>query len=66
MKGNSMQDEKISISLTVGQWNLVLSALGARPFAEVNDVVYSVKHQAEEQIAAKAAEAVTEPEAEAA
>jgi len=59
-----MQDEKIRVSLTVGQWNLVLGALGTRPFAEVNEVIYSVKHQAEEQIAAKAAAA--EPEAEAA
>jgi hypothetical protein len=59
-----MQNEKISVSLTVEQWNLVLNALGTRPFAEVNEIVYSVKRQAEEQIGAKAAAA--EPEAEAA
>ena len=61
-----MQGLNISISLTVEQWNLVLNALGNRPFAEVNDVIYSVKRQAEEQIAAKAVEASAEPEAEAA
>ena len=61
-----MQSEKISVSLTVEQWNLVLGALGTRPFAEVNEVIYSVKRQAEEQIAAKAVETSAEPEAEAA
>ena len=45
-----MESMSISINLTVAQWNVVLNALGGRPFAEVNDLINAIKTQAEAQI----------------
>ena len=59
-----MENLPIDIKLTLGQWNLVLNALGQRPFAEVNEVIMAIKEQGEKAVAAAApvadAEAVEE------
>jgi len=43
----------VTITLTVDEANYVLAALGARPFAEVADLITRVKAQAEAQLAPK-------------
>jgi len=40
----------ITITLTIDETNYVLSALGSRPFAEVADLVFKIKNEAESQI----------------
>ena len=42
-----MENLPINITLNLGQWNLVLNALGQRPFAEVNEVISAIKAQGE-------------------
>jgi len=49
-----MENLPIDIKLTLGQWNLVLNALGQRPFAEVNEVIMAIKEQGEKAVAAAA------------
>jgi hypothetical protein len=49
-----MENLPIEIKLTLGQWNLVLNALGQRPFAEVNEVIMAIKAQGEAAVAAAA------------
>jgi len=51
-----MEQVSISITLTVAQWNVVMNALGQRPFAEVADIIGNIKAQADEQLAPKANE----------
>jgi hypothetical protein len=50
-----MENEKISVTLTVAQWNIVMQALGERPFAQVAALIQEVKTQADAQLAEKAA-----------
>ena len=42
-----MENMTINIALTLNQWNLVLNALGQRPFAEVNEIITAIKAQGE-------------------
>lgn len=49
-----MEEKKISIELTVVGWNIVMNALGARPFAEVADVIADIRGQANTQLQAGA------------
>jgi hypothetical protein len=42
----------VSITLTVEEANYVLAALGARPFAEVADLITKIKKEAEDQLKA--------------
>ena len=46
-----MENMAINITLTLGQWNLVLNALGGRPFAEVNEIITAIKAQGEQAVA---------------
>lgn len=56
-----MENLPIDIKLTLGQWNVVLNALGQRPFAEVNEVISAIKAQGERAVSeAKDAVEVTE------
>jgi len=48
--------------MTVAQWNVVMNALGQRPFAEVAEIVGVIKTQAESQLASKAVEESTQAE----
>ena len=41
---------KVTITLTVEEANYVLGALGARPFAEVADLIAKIKKEAEDQL----------------
>ncbi len=51
-----MEQMSVSITMTVAQWNVVMNALGQRPFAEVTDIVVNIKAQADQQLAPKAAD----------
>jgi hypothetical protein len=42
----------VSITLTVDEANYVLAALGARPFAEVAELITKIKQDAENQLKA--------------
>ena len=56
-----MEQVSISITLTVAQWNVVMTALGQRPFAEVVDIIGNIKAQADQQLAPKTNEAPEAP-----
>ena len=45
-----MENKSISIELPIAAWNIVMNALGARPYAEVVEVIAAVKQQAEGQL----------------
>lgn len=47
-----MEDQKLTIELTVAQWNGILSILGQRTFAEVAGVIGEIKVQADAQLSA--------------
>jgi hypothetical protein len=46
-----MEDRNLSITLPVAAWNVVMNALGQRPFAEVAELISAIKKQADEQLA---------------
>jgi len=48
-----MEQVSISITLTVAQWNVVMNALGQRPFSEVADIIGNIKAQADQQLVPK-------------
>lgn len=50
-----MENEKLSITLTIAQWNVVMQALGERPFAQVSGLINEIKTQADAEIASKQA-----------
>ena len=45
-----MEDQKLTIELTVAQWNGILAVLGQRPFAEVAGIISDIKNQADWQL----------------
>jgi len=55
-----MEDQKLTIELTVGQWNGILAVLGQRPFAEVAGVISDIKVQADSQLSLEASIAASE------
>lgn len=46
-----MENKDVSITLPVAAWNVVMNALGQRPFAEVAELITLIKKQAEDQLA---------------
>jgi hypothetical protein len=46
----------INLSLTVEQVNLILAALGQRPYVDVADLIHRIKIDAEAQLAPKPSE----------
>jgi len=46
-----MENKEVSIVLPVQAWNVVMNALGQRPFLEVADLIAKIKQQAENQLA---------------
>lgn len=42
--------DNISISLPAQAWNVILNALGQRPFVEVTDLIAELKKQADAQV----------------
>jgi hypothetical protein len=42
--------ENLSITLPVQAWNVILNALGQRPYAEVMELVAELKKQADAQV----------------
>lgn len=47
--------ENITITLPVNAWNVIMNALGQRPFAEVVDLIAEIKKQGEAAIIAPTA-----------
>lgn len=45
-----MENKEISIPLTVAQWNVIMGALGTRPFLEVADLINEIKAKAASQM----------------
>lgn len=45
--------EKISITLSVNEWNVVMAAIGDRPFVQVAALIQEIKSQADAAIAAQ-------------
>lgn len=43
-------ENNVKIELPVNAWNIVMTALGQRPFVEVSDLITEMKKQAEPQI----------------
>lgn len=43
-------DKSVSIDLQVSDWNVVMNALGGRPFAEVAELVNKIRQQADAQL----------------
>lgn len=56
---------QIPLTLTIAQVNYILAALGARPFAEVKDLIEDIKKQGDAQLSDYGTR-TTEPLAEAA
>ncbi len=42
-----VEQKVISIELPVAAWNIVMNALGNRPYVEVTEVISSIREQAE-------------------
>jgi hypothetical protein len=57
-----MENQNVNISMTVAQWNVVMNALGQRPFAEVAEIIGLIKTQAESQLAPKTVDESIESE----
>jgi hypothetical protein len=45
-----VEQKVISIELPVAAWNIVMNALGNRPYAEVTEVISSIREQAESKL----------------
>ena len=45
-----MENKEVSITLPVQAWNVVMNALGQRPYVEVAELIANIKKQAEDQI----------------
>ena len=45
-----MENTKVTVTLTVQEWNVVLNAIGTRPFAEVHALITEINNQAIPQI----------------
>lgn len=43
-------EQKVKIELPIEAWNVVMNALGQRPFLEVNTLIAELKRQADEQL----------------
>jgi len=43
-------EQKVSIELTINEWNYVMAALARMPFGEVSGLITEVKRQAEEKL----------------
>ncbi len=50
MKELTLENKSISIELPIAAWNIIMNALGARPFAEVAELIPAIKQQAEGQL----------------
>ena len=48
-----MENVNIKLELNIAQVNYVLAALGARPFAEVKDLIEDIKKQGDAQLSAE-------------
>lgn len=45
-----MENQNISVTFPVQVWNVIMNALGQRPFAEIADIIGGIREQAGPQI----------------
>lgn len=45
-----MDNQEITIKMTVEKWNVVMQALGNMPFVQVNNIIAELKSQADSQL----------------
>lgn len=45
-----MENKDISITLPTNAWNVIMNALGQRPYLEVAELIANIKVQAENQL----------------
>ncbi len=50
LKELKLESKIIAIELPVAAWNIVMNALGNRPYAEVAEVISSIREQAESKL----------------
>lgn len=43
-------EPKVNIALTVAEWNVVMQALGKRPFEEIQHLIFAIQSQAKMQL----------------
>lgn len=48
-----MENPEVTIVLKANEWNVVLNAMAQRPYAEVENLIKSIKSQGEPQIKPK-------------
>jgi len=56
-----MENQKVSIELTVAQWNVVMQGVGSMPFAQVAEIITIIKTQAEAQIQSSTIQSESQP-----
>ena len=56
-----MENQKISIELTVAQWNTVMQGVGNTPYIQAADIIDSMKSQAKTQISHISSETENQP-----
>lgn len=46
-----MENNKVTVTLTVAEWNVVLNALGKQSYIDVAGIIQSMNEQAKDQLA---------------
>jgi len=59
-----MEEQKLTVELTISQWNTVLASLGEIPLKNGVDTFNAIRAQADAQVAALVAASSTETEAQ--
>lgn len=55
------QSTPITVSLSLGDWNYIVTVLAQRPFAEVGTLIPAIQYQASQQVPAEALTPVQAP-----
>lgn len=57
-----MENKNVVVTLPVPDWNIILAALGTRPYADVAAIIEAIKMQAAQQISPPSPVGVTQEE----
>lgn len=55
-----MDNNKVTVTLTVAEWNVILNVLGKQSYVEVAGIIQSMNDQAKEQLVAPSVSAKEE------
>lgn len=55
------QTTPITVTLSLGDWNYIVSVLAGRPYAEVGTLIPAIQYQASQQVPAEALTPVEAP-----